>query len=63
MYRNKATGQILSDEDVDAIVISWADAGFTGRPRESVIADLLARGFEYSPDAALPLDSAEDDYV
>lgn len=54
MYRNAETGQVLSDEDVDAIVTSWTDGGYNGRPRECVLHDLRQAGFEYvkgNPDA------------
>lgn len=50
MYRNSATGQTLSDDEVDQIVSSWATRGVVGRPRECVIDDLLDSGFEYVAD-------------
>lgn len=47
MYRNSKTGQVLSDDDVDQIISSWATRGSVGRPRECVIEDLIESGFEY----------------
>lgn len=52
MYINSRTGQTISDDDVDQIVSSWADNGVIGRPRECVINDLIASGFEYVKDIA-----------
>ena len=52
MYRNSRTGQTLSDDEVDLIMSSWADKGVVGRPRESVIDDLIEAGFEYVSDIA-----------
>lgn len=60
MYRNSSTGQVLTDEDVDEIVSSWAGNGSIGRPRECVIDDLISKGFQYVDDE--PVDAPTDNY-
>lgn len=63
MYRNSKTGQILSDDDVDQIIGSWAGRGVVGRPRECVIDDLLESGYEYVEDIVdEPYIEPEDSY-
>lgn len=60
MYRNNSTGQVLTDEDVDEIVSSWAGNGSIGRPRECVLEDLAAKGFKYVDEKAI--DDSTDGY-
>ena len=60
MYRNSSTGQVLTDEEVDEIVSSWASNGNIGRPRECVIEDLSAKGFKYVDEKAI--DEPTDNY-
>lgn len=47
MYVNKRTGQVLTDEDLESIIVSYTDSGYIGRPADNIIEDLLEKGFEY----------------